>query len=119
MITDDVMEALRALSGLTRAAYWQGMAQIDWDGLCALCEDAVVATRLGDWDLNPHEAQSLVEDLGTRLAVYVARHDRQRNYAGRARQDLHGLHFSTVSILCTLDALSAADVNGWTALAAA
>lgn len=100
--------AIHALDGLLRAACGQGQAEIGWSELCALCEDAVVAAALGNWDVHPHEAEAIVGQLATRLAVHVVHHYRQRH---RASHVVHGntreITFSVLDLLRTLYAMPA------------
>jgi hypothetical protein len=113
---DEDLAAIHALDGLLRAACGQGQAQIGWGELCALCEDAVVAAALGNWDGHPHETEAVVGDLAMRLAVRVAHHYRQHGRPSHMRIDTRETMFCVLDLLRTLDAMAAERGDTWAAL---
>jgi hypothetical protein len=67
-----LQNALRCLDGLLRSALHHGQTHLAWEDLRSLCEDAVVAAGLGDWEISPLAAYAIVADRGMQLAGYVA-----------------------------------------------
>ena len=106
VIRHEGLAALDALDGLLRAACGQGQAEIGWGELCALCEDAVVAAALGDWDVHPHEAEAVVGSLAMQLAVHVVHHYR-RHHRPCVDADTCAIRFSVLDLLRTIYAMSA------------
>ena len=107
MIRHDRLAAIYALDGLLRAACGQGQVEIGWSELCAVCEDAVVAAALGNWDAHPHQAEVVVGDLATRLAVHVVHYYRQHYRPSHLHTDTRETRFSVLDLLRTLDAMAA------------
>jgi hypothetical protein len=110
------LAAIDALDGLLRAACGQGQAEIGWGGLCTLCEDAVVAAALGNWDAHPHEAEAVVGNLARRLAVHVVHHYRRYHRPWRVRAETRETVFCVLDLLRTLDAMAAERADMWAAL---
>jgi hypothetical protein len=116
VIRHEGLAAIHALDGLLRAACGQRQAEIGWSELCALCEDAVVAAALGNWDVHPHEAEAVVGDLATRLAVHVVHHYRQYHRPWHRRTATRETMFSMLDLLGTLHAMAAEREDRWAAL---
>ena len=116
MIRHEGLAAILALDGLLRAVCGQRQAEIGWSELCALCEDAVVAAALGNWDVHPHEAEAVVGDLATRLAVHVVHHYRQYHRPWHRCTDTRETVFSVLDLLGTLHAMAAELGDRWAAL---
>jgi hypothetical protein len=110
------LAAIDALDGLLRAACGQGQAEIGWGELCALCEDAVVAAALGNWDVHPHEAEAVVGDLAMRLAVHVVHHYGQHYHPSHMHVERGETMFSVLDLLRTLGAMAAERGDMWVAL---
>ena len=116
MIRYDDLAARHALDGLLRAACGQGQAEIGWGELWALCEDAVVAAALGSWNVHPDEAEAVVGDLATRLAVHVVHHYRQHHRLSHVHTDTGETMCSVLDILRTLGAIVVERGDTWVAL---
>ena len=112
----DDLAAIHALDGLLRAACGQGQEEMGWGELCALCEDAVVAAALGNWDVHPHETEAVVGDLAMRLAVHVVHLYRQHYCPSHMHTETRETVFSVLDLLRTLDAMVAERGDTWVAL---
>jgi hypothetical protein len=116
VIRHEDLAAIHALDGLLRAACGQGQVEIGWSELCALCEDAVVAAALGNWDVHPHETEAVVGDLATRLAVHVVHHYRQHHRLSHVHTDTGETMCSVLDILRTLGAIVVERGDTWVTL---
>jgi hypothetical protein len=116
VIRHEGLAAIHALDGLLRAACGQGQVEIGWSELCAVCEDAVVAAALGNWDTHPHETEAVVADLARRLAVHVVHHYRLQHHPSHLHTDTGETMFSVVDLLRTLYAMAAERGDIWVAL---
>jgi hypothetical protein len=116
VVRHEDLAAIDALDGLLRAACGQGQAEIGWGELHALCEDAVVAAALGNWDVPPHEAEVVVADLARRLAVHVLHHYGQHYGPSHLHTETPETVFSVLDLLRTLGAMAAERGDTWLAL---
>jgi hypothetical protein len=117
VIRHEGLAAIHALDGLLRAACGQGQVEIGWSELCAVCEDAVVAAALGNWDTHPHETEAVVADLARRLAVHVVHHYRRQHHRpSHMLTDTRETMFSVLDLLRTLYAMAAERGDTWVAL---
>jgi hypothetical protein len=116
VVRHEDLAAIHALDGLLRAACGQGQVEMGWGELCALCEDAVVAAALGNWDVHPHETEAVVGDLAMRLAVHVVHHYRQRYRPSHMHTETRETMFSVLDLLRTLGAMAAERGDTWVAL---
>ncbi len=105
MRTQDITGAAVALDGLLRATYQQGRQEIGWDELVTLCEDAVVAEGVDDWDLEPQAACARVVDRGTRLLVPLTLAYTHGADRGTAPARMPQRTYGVLGLICTLRVL--------------
>src|SRR5436309_423640 len=109
---DEALDSLDSLDSLLRLWCQQGQAEISWDDLRGLCEDAVVAAGHGAWDVCPQEAHVVVADLATHLAGWVAQHYTQRDQLGPVGPTTRQGRFSVLGLVRILGTVQGGHEDG-------